>query len=168
MRALLFFACLLAAPALAQDGAAYNLAAKQYQPPPLSLFGGHDNPESLAAVGPLLHGANEQTLKQIKQLAESGNVYAQLLAGEAYRGKTDFRVKDISTALHLYQLAAARGSGEASERIAEMLDKQEITAAVAGGNAYHWRSLARQQGWIEQRLTVFCYDWITGRKGCTA
>jgi hypothetical protein len=42
-----------------------------------------------------------------------------------------------------------------------MIKNKEIPAQPEGGAGF-WRDLAVKQGWIEQKLAYYCFDWIHG------
>lgn len=145
----------------AQDGAAYDPSAKKYQAPALSLAGAKDTPERTAAIGLLWRGEIDKALSALTQLAESGDAPSALLLGGLYRKSKLPIPVDKLKALHFYKLASSQGSGEGSERIAEMIEDKELPSQPEGDAAY-WRRLAVKQGWIQQELAVYCYDWIHG------
>lgn len=149
--------------ARAQDGAGYDpAAAAQYRAPELSLAGGKDSAELDAALGLLFSGQTEAAISNLERLSAQGDVHAALLLGGAYRHKTKLPIEaDPPKALHFYVIASSQGSGEASERIAEMLEHHEVSTPD-GRDAAFWRALAVRQGWVQQELVVFCMDWIHG------
>jgi hypothetical protein len=147
--------------ASAQDGASYNPQAKAYRAPLLSLAGSTDTPERMAALAPLWQGDIEKALPLLKRLAEDGDVGSALLLAGLYRRKGKLPIPvDPMQSLHLYRIASVAGSGEASERIAEMLEAKELPVQV--GDAAVWRALAVKQGWREQRLATYCFGWTHG------
>ncbi len=146
----------------AQDGASYDPHAKEYRAPVLSLAGTPDTPEITAALMPLWQGNVDKALPELRRLAEGGDVGSALLLGLIYRQQSKLPVpKDPLEALRFYRIASSRGSGEASERIAEMAENNEIPAQP-DGDAATWRALAVKQGWVEEKLAVICFDWIHG------
>lgn len=146
----------------AQDGAGYDPAAAKYRAPGLSMAGGADSPELDAAIGSIWNGHSQQALSALQDLAGRGDTKAALFLGAIYRQQTKLAVKpDPERALYFYKLASGEGSGEASERIAEMLEHHEISAP-GNMDAAGWRRLAVHQGWIEEKLSVVCFDWIHG------
>ena len=148
--------------AQAQNGAGYDPAAAQYRAPELSLAGGKNSVELDAAVGLLWNGHAEAAVSDLEKLATQGDVKAALFLGGVYRQRSKLPIEpDPSKALHFYELASQQGSGEASERIAEMLEHHEV-ATSGGQDAEHWRALAVRQGWVQQQLAVFCLHWIHG------
>lgn len=160
--AALFVAAALAVSVAAQDGASFNPKAKEYRAPVNSLAGAPDNPARTRAIGLLMSGEVSEAIAALTELAKGGDVPSALFPAMFYREKSriPFPV-DPAKALHLYALASREGSGEASERIAEMVEKQEI-AVPAEGNAEYWRALSVKQGWQEQSLATYCYDWRHG------
>jgi hypothetical protein len=145
-----------------QDGASYNPMAKTYRAPALSLAGATDTPERMAAMMSLYQGDVDESLSTLKQLAEGGDVGSAVFLGSLYRRKVNLPIPvDLAQALHYFKIASYTGSGEGSERIAEMIEEQEISAQTEGGAPF-WRNLAVKQGWNEQRLAVYCFDWIHG------
>ena len=148
--------------AQAQNGAGYDPAATQFRAPELSLAGGKASAELDAAMGLLWNGETDAAVGDLEKLATHGDVKAALFLGSVYRKKSKLPIEpDPSKALHFYQLASKQGSGEASERIAEMLEHREIRTSD-GQDTAHWRALAVEQGWIQQQLAVFCFQWIHG------
>jgi hypothetical protein len=148
--------------ARAQDGAGYDPAAAKYHAPELSLAGGKDSIEVNTAIGLLFSGHTEAAISDLERLAIQGNVSAALFLGGIYREKSRLPIEvDPPKALHFYELASKQGSGEASERIAEMLEHHEVPT-TGGQDAAVWRALAVRQGWVQQHLVVFCMDWIHG------
>jgi hypothetical protein len=149
--------------ARAQDGAGYDpAAAAQYRPPELSLAGGKDSAELNAALGLLFSGQTGAAISDLERLAVQGNAHAALFLGGIYRQKSRLPIEaDPPKALHFYGIASNQGSGEASERIAEMLEHREVSNPD-GQDAAFWRALAVRQGWVQQELVVFCMDWIHG------
>ncbi len=167
MRRLSFLACLLATlstePIHAQDGASYTPAAKAYRAAQPSLAGSPDTPERSAALAPLWQGHAEEALPKLKALADAGDVPSALLLANFYRRQSRLPVKaDPALAVHYLSLASAAHCGEASELMAEMIEKHEVEASAAGGDASFWRDKAREQGWKQQQLKVAAYDWIHG------
>ena len=161
------FVILLTLEGTAQDGATFDPKAKAYRAPPLSLAGAADTPERSAALVPLWQGDLKKGIPALTQLAEKGDVPAALLLGGLYRTQTQLAVTpDPSKALHFYKIASAQGSGEASERIAEMLEKNEVAPPFSEKSAA-WRTLAIKQGWMEQRLSASCFDWTHGANPLT-
>jgi hypothetical protein len=146
----------------AQDGAGYNPAAAQYHAPELSLAGGKDSAEVDAAIGLLFSGQIAASVSKLEKLATQGDVKAALFLGGIYRKKSKLPIEpDSQRAFHFYELASTRGSGEASERIAEMVEHAEVPPS-GGQDAASWRALAVRQGWVQQEMVVFCMDWIHG------
>lgn len=147
----------------AQDGASYDPRAKSYAAPATSLAGAPDTPERNAAVALLWQGKLDDALSKLKQLAENGDVASALLLGGVYQTESKLPVSaDPLMALHFYTLASQEGSGEASERIAEMIEKKQISVTLAKGDPEFWWGKARQQGWNQQKLSAYCYDWTHG------
>jgi hypothetical protein len=147
----------------AQDGAGYNAAASAYKAPAASLAGSTDTPERLAALAPLWQGNVDEALPKLKQLAENGDIPIALLLGGLYRAQSQLPLPaDPATALHFFTLASLHGSGEASELIAEMVEQKQVPETMAKGDAEFWRNKARQQGWKQQRLSAYCFDWTHG------
>lgn len=145
-----------------QDGAGYDPAATQYHAPELSLAGGKDSAELDAALGLLFSEQTGAAIAKLEKLAAEGDVKAGLFLGGIYRKKSKVPVEpDSRSALHFYELASKQGSGEASERIAEMLEHDEVSTSTSQPAAF-WRALAVRQGWVQQELAVFCMTWIHG------
>jgi TPR repeat protein len=145
-----------------QDGAGYDPAAAHYRAPELSLAGGKDAVEVDAAIGLLFSGNTGAAISELEKLATQGGVKAVLFLGGIYREKSRLPIEaDPPKALHFYGLASKQGSGEASERISEMLEHHEVPTP-GGQGAASWRALAVRQGWVQQQLVVFCMDWIHG------
>ena len=146
-----------------QDGASYDARAKSYRAPEASLAGAPDTPERIAAIAPLWQGKIDDALPKLRQLAENGDIPTELFLGRLYQTQSKLPMSaDSQTALHFYTLASQHGSGEASELIAEMVEKEQIAETLTNGNADFWRTKARQQGWRQQRLLAYCFDWIHG------
>ena len=147
---------------VAQDGASSNTKAKEYRAPANSLSGAPENPARTSAIGLLLSGEVDRAIAALTGLAEGGDAPSALFLAGFYREKSwiSFPVDPVK-ALHLYALASREGSGEGSERVAEMVERQEVAAPAEGGAEY-WRALARRQGWQQQRLATFCFDWAHG------
>ena len=159
----LVFAMMTGPQLLAQDGASYDAAAKAYKAPAASLAGATDTPERMAALAPLWQGNVDEALPRLKQLAEGGDIAIAIFLGRIYQTQSRLPVAaDPAAALHFYTIASEKGSGEASELIAEMVEQQQISETVAKGNAEFWRNKARQQGWKQQRLSTYCFDWTHG------
>ena len=147
----------------AQDGASFDPAAREYKAPAASLAGTVDTPERMAALAPLSQGNVDEALPKLKQLAESGDVSIAIFLGRLYQNQSRLPVAaDPATALHFFTLASQRGSGEASELIAEMVELKQISEDLAKGDAGFWRIKARQQGWRQERLSAYCFDWTHG------
>ena len=156
----LIFQAMLASAA--QDGASYDPRAKIYHAPASSLAGAKDTPERTAAIGLLWQGKIDQSISAFTHLAESGDVPSALLLGNVYYQKSKLPIAvDPAKALHFFRLASSRGSGEASERIAEMIENKEIPSQPEGDKAF-WRNLAAKQGWVEENLATSCFDWVHG------
>jgi hypothetical protein len=164
----LFLACMIMMAAItvcaaAQDGASYDAHAKSYRAPEASLAGAPDTPERMAAIAPLWQGKVDEALPKLRQLAENGDIPTELFLGKLYQRQSKLPIPaDPQTALHFYTLASQHGSGEASELIAEMIEEKQISGTLTNANADFWRTKARQQGWKQQRLSAYCFDWIHG------
>jgi hypothetical protein len=161
----LFLVCamMIGAQLAAQDGASFDAAAKEYKAPAASLAGATDTPERMAALAPLWQGKVDEALPKLKELAESGDIASALFLGGLYRAQSRLPVPpDPATALHFFTLASEHGSGEASELIAEMVEQKQISETLAKGDSGFWRNKARQQGWKQQRLSAYCFDWTHG------
>ncbi len=147
---------------LGQDGGKFDTQAKQPHIPPLSLAGAPDTPERMVALSELFQGNTEQGIADLKKLAEHGDVPSALLLGGCYRSKGKLPiVPDPKTALHFYLLASTAGSGEGSERVAEMIQQNEVSPTDQH-DASWWRAKARDQGWIQQAFDARCLDWTHG------
>ena len=126
------------------------------------MAGSGDSPALDAAIGLIWAGHTEKAVSTLDDLAYQGDAKAALFLGAAYRTQTKLAVKqNPQRALYFYKLASDEGSGEASERVAEMLEHHEISA-VGDMDATAWRKLAVQRGWVEENLSVVCLDWIHG------
>jgi hypothetical protein len=149
--------------AATQDGASYDARAKSYRAPEASLAGAADTPERMAAIAPLWQGKIDEALPKLRQLAENGDIPTELFLGKLYQTQSKLPIPaDPRTALHFYTVASQNGSGEASELIAEMVEQNQISETLSNGNADFWRTKARRQGWKQQRLSAYCFDWIHG------
>jgi hypothetical protein len=142
-----------------QNGASFDNRAKEPHIPPLSLASAPDTPERMMALSELLQGKTDQGLDDLKSLAEHGDTASALLLGGIYRHKTNLAiVPDAATALRFYSIASTAGSGEGSERVAEMIEQKEVPAEPER-DASWWRAKAREQGWIQQAFDARCLDW---------
>jgi hypothetical protein len=145
---------------LAQDGASYDPHAKDYRAPEFSLASAKDTPERMTALGLLLHGDTGKGISALKQLAADGDAASALLLGGMYRHQSNLPIApDPMEALRLYRLASSQGSGEGSERIAEMIEGREVQVE---GDAKAWRALAVKQGWVQEQFAASCFDWTHG------
>ena len=118
-----------------QDGASYDARAKSYRAPEASLAGAPDTPERMAAIAPLWQGKIDEALPKLRQLAENGDIPTELFLGRLYQTQSKLPISaDPQTALHFYTLASQHGSGEASELIAEMVEKEQISETLTNGN----------------------------------
>jgi hypothetical protein len=116
----------------------------------------------MAALAPLWRGDVDQGLAAVKRCAENGDVPCALLLGSLYRHQSNLPVPpDPVQAQSFYRIPSAAGSGEGSERIAEMIEAKELSTPMEGG-ADFWRTLAAKQGWKEQRLAIYCLGWTHG------
>jgi hypothetical protein len=181
MRANLFAAVVfLSLPPLA--AAAQQAATDIYTPPATLEHLMQDDPTfnglsfyALAADPPKLRAT-------VRQQAASGNFVAEMLLGESYippectflpyksapadcpdelppinlmNAKPSF-----DTAIHWLTLASAQGSGEASEIIAQLMDrmiKTQIASSYQPADVAHFHALARSQGYDLQDVHYSCY-----------
>ncbi len=152
------FAC-CAVEARTQDGASYDPHAKK---PPITDQDRPESPQMMSALSFLWHGEVDKAIPALTALSEGGNIEATLMLGNLYVGKSRLPVAaNPAESLRFFRMASTRGSGEASEQIAEMIEHHEVLSQTEG-DASTWRALAVKQGWIQQELTTHVFTWTHG------
>lgn len=168
-----------------------------YKPPASSLSQLLETDQALGqAMTSLMQGNREAFRDAVMKAAESGDLGAELMLAEQYipeqctfeinqdvphcgkngdePPKVIFRQNPLGIdasyeeAVRWLKLASAKGSGEASEVLAQLITRMQANGHATNYTAVdsaHFHALARSQGFDVEPISVTCYKLAPGGKG---